>query len=519
MPGGGKTKIANRQPYQQVGPSRRTRIYFQGRLPHRLRRHQQRNENRVYIRGRISPVLNYLVAFKQNFFCRLKKASFLPVLFWLLFLLFLVGPVYGFVRLPSQEQMTVRLTGTKNFGEEAVFDRKIEVRVGATAGEALEQAVEIEMAGSYIETIEGIKGDQAEYWFYYLNGVMANVFAHSYKLYPGDIQHWDFHNWTSYVMGPSAMIGFFPEPCLHGYKGRVVPTTVVYAPGFNEEAQRLKNKLLNSGVQNVRAKEMPALTVNEKEGHNLFLIGLASSPLIKELNQVFQKREVIYFAHNEIIIRNYEGKTGATYGSGHGILQAAQNPWNPKGSLACEGVVWAVSGLDEPGVKRAVNVLINHSEKLKHTFAAVVGKEKVIKAPVTSKGIKVLTVQTEEGILDAKQKKETKEALEKQTSAIDIKDQDKKAAPKAPETNTGSKKQAETNETKTKMREESLTKNSSLSKANKTPEDSRLTPVTAKSGSPALKNNQPLTGFWWLIPLVIVIGAGVWWIKKKRRPY
>lgn len=56
----------------------------------------------------------------------------------------------------------MRITGTKNFGEEVVFDRKIEVRVGATAGDALEQAAKIEMAGSYIETIEGIKGDQTE---------------------------------------------------------------------------------------------------------------------------------------------------------------------------------------------------------------------------------------------------------------------------------------------------------------------------------------------------------------------
>jgi hypothetical protein len=309
-------------------------------------------------------------------------------------------------------------------------------------------------------------------------------------------------------MGPSAMIGFFPEPCLHGYEGRVVPTTVVYAQGFYEEAQRLKNKLLKYGVQNVQVKKMSALTVNEKESHNLFLIGLASSPLIKELNQVFQEREVIYFAHNEIIIRNYKGKTGTTYGSGYGILQAAQNPWNPKGSLGCEGVVAVISGLDEPGVKRAANVLINHSEKLKYAFAAVVGKEKVIKAPVTSSGIKVLTVQTEEGISEQKQKKETKEALEKQTPVLDLKNQDKKAASKTPETKT-KKIEASTD----------TNKNFSLSKTNKAPKDNQLTPVTTKSNSKAIKNNKHLTDFWWIIPLAIVIEAGIWWIKKKRRPY
>jgi hypothetical protein len=130
----------------------------------------------------LNAVLNYLVALNQNFFCWLKKAPLLPALALLFLLLSLVGPVYGFVKLPSKEQMSIRIIGTKNFGEEIVFDRRVEVRVGATAGEALEQAAKIEMDGSYIEAIEGIKGNQTEYWFYYLNGVMANVFAHSYKL-------------------------------------------------------------------------------------------------------------------------------------------------------------------------------------------------------------------------------------------------------------------------------------------------------------------------------------------------
>lgn len=166
--------------------------------------------------------------------------------------LFLATLAYGFVRLLSKERMAVRVIGTKNFEEEVVFDQEVGVRVGAAAGEALEQAVKIELASSYVETIEGIEGGQTQYWFYYLNGIMANFFVHNYKLYPGDVQRLDFHDWTSYVMDPSAVVGYFPKLCVHGYGGKIVPTTVVvYAPGFSEEIQRLKNKLLDLGVKNV----------------------------------------------------------------------------------------------------------------------------------------------------------------------------------------------------------------------------------------------------------------------------
>ncbi|GAI85551.1 unnamed protein product, partial [marine sediment metagenome] len=36
------------------------------------------------------------------------------------------------------------------------------------------------------------------------------------------------------------------------------------------------------------------------------------------------------------------------------LIQATQNPWNPKGIGACENVVWLVSGTDEAGVKDAI---------------------------------------------------------------------------------------------------------------------------------------------------------------------
>jgi len=413
----------------------------------------------------------------------------------LLFLLSLAAPVYGFVRLPSKERMTVRVVGTKNFGEELVFDKQVEVRVGAAAGEALEQAVEIEMAGSFIETIAGIKGDQSQYWFYYINGVMANVFAHGYKLQPGDVQYWDFHDWTFYIHSPSAVLGAFPEPCRQGYGGRVAPTVVVYAEGFQEYALKLKEKLAALGVREMMVKGAGTLTAEEKGKNNLFIIAPAGDGLINELNKHCREREPVYFEGGQVIVRNHKGKPEATYGPGWGILQAVQNPWNPKGSLACEGTVWIVSGVDETGVKRAANVLTGQTEKLKYVFAAAVGNGEMIKAPAGPAGVRTVAVQTEENI-----SRKNQAAAEKQ-------------APPAGE-KTAEKKAGETPAVSDEEQQDS-TQTGELQAGS--PDEPQAGPGEEKpsfDGQP--QSFTGFTGFWWVVLLAAAAGAGAWWLKQKR---
>ena len=455
---------------------------------------------------RTSIVFNYLVAFGRRVPSWLKKAPLFPVLVLFLFSLFLAGPVYGFVRLPSKERMTVRVIGTKNFGGQVIFDQEVEVRVGATAGEALEKAVEIDLAGSYVETIAGIKGDQTQYWFYYLNGVMANVFAHSYRLFPGDIQHWDFHDWTTYVMGPSAMTGYFPEPCLHGYGGKVAPTTIVYADGFQDYAQKLKEKLTVLGVREVVIKEASSLTAEEKERNNLFILAPVGSSLLSELNKHYQAREIIYFGEEKIIVRDHKGKHLQTYGPGFGVLQVIQNPWNPKGSLACEGVVWAVTGFDETGVKRAANVLIGQAERLKNTFAAVVGENQLIKVPVTSDGLKTISVETENGV-----SKQQENAPARALQAEKQEDQeDKVTGEQLGADKTDEHKQSAATENKNEQNGSSEDKQQSLA-GQSLPDETNATGQQA-----ALSRLNKLSGFWWVIPLLALIGAGAWWAKRKK---
>lgn len=393
--------------------------------------------------------------------------------------------------------MTVRVVGTKNFGEQIVFDKEVEVRVGATAGEALEQAVEIDMSGSFIETIAGIKGNQTEYWFYYINGVMANVFAHGYKLQPGDVQYWDFHDWTFYIHSPSAILGAFPEPCRQGYGGKVAPAVVAYAGGFQDEAQKLKEKLVASGVREVAAKDAGTLTADEKKKSNLFIIAPAGSSLINELNKYYREHDSIYFEDGKVIVRDHKGKPAATYGPGWGVLQVTQNPWNPKGSFACEGTVWIISGADETGVKRAANVLAGQPGELKYTFAAAVGNGKMVKAPVGPDGAKTIAVQTEENI-----SRKNKATAEKQVSPKKQASSPAQEKQQASATTDGEQQAGrQPGEPQAGLREEK-------------PSSDRQT-ETGEAGVQSKLFHRPAI-FWWVIPLAAAVGAGAWWLKRKR---
>jgi len=300
-----------------------------------------------------------------------------------------------FVKLPSKEQLPVQISGAKNFGAETLFDQEIAVSAGATAGDALGKVADLDMSGDYIETIDGIRGDQKTYWFYYINGLMANTFAYGYQLQPGDVEYWDFHDWTFYSMGPSAYLGAFPEPCLHGYGGKVAPTVVVCTADFQHEAGLLRDRLTALGVAGVLVEGPQALTVDEKEHDNILIIATAGQPLIASLNEQLKAHGTLYFSGGQIMVRGLTGKDGQAFGPGYGVLDVIQNPWDPRGSWACGSAVWAVTGLDATGVRRAARVLAGFPDGLRHVFALVVGKGMVIESPLGPGAAVTVAMNTE----------------------------------------------------------------------------------------------------------------------------
>jgi hypothetical protein len=285
--------------------------------------------------------------------------------------------------------MAVKIAVTQNFGEKLIFEQSLNIKENTSALDALKQAAPVETSygGGFVSGINGIRSRYAggvtarEDWFFYVNGLISNVGASDYVLQPGDTEQWDFHSWSLHSFTP-AVIGHFPEPFLHGYSGKTRPTVIVYTDKFREEAKNLERKLGELGAHAVGSKEFSALSPNEKENSNLILIGTPDVEAISELNRHW--RELGFFAYFESVnlaVLNASGAVTNNYGSGAGLIQATQNPWNPNGIGAGENVVWLVSGTDETGVKAAIDALINRNTDLRYAHAAVIVSGEIVRIP------------------------------------------------------------------------------------------------------------------------------------------
>jgi hypothetical protein len=285
--------------------------------------------------------------------------------------------------------ITVRVVATRGFGHEVMFDELVEVPSGTSAMAALREVADTGTAygGAFVNVIDGVssgytgtKGTQQD-WFICINGIQSNTGALDYTMHHGDVQRWDFHHWNFRMFIP-AIVGDFPEPFLHGYGGQVEPTIIVYDDGFKQNAEELEDTMIGLGVANVSSQPISELSDDDKRNANLIIIGNTDGEMITELNSVWNR--LGFFAHFEdggLEVYTGTGEKAAEYGPGTGIIQATQSPWNPKGTGACENVVWMISGTDEAGVEDAVEALVNRSDELQHTFAVVLADGEIIKVP------------------------------------------------------------------------------------------------------------------------------------------
>jgi len=269
---------------------------------------------------------------------------------------------------------------TRDFGQELILDETLEVPPGTSAMSALMKVADVDTAygGGFVNSINGVHseftGGQSVQrdWFFYINGITSNAGALDYKMNDGDIQHWDFHDWSFHHFIP-AIAGDFPEPFRHGYGGRTSPTIIVYDNSLKKDAENIERSLARLGVSDISTKRFSELSENEKESCNLILLGTVDNEPISELNRLWQRLGFFaYFKDGNIVTFDSKGEVSAVYETGAGLIQATQSPWNPKGIGACENVVWLVSGTDAIGVKNALDTLIDNYTEFKYACAVVV---------------------------------------------------------------------------------------------------------------------------------------------------
>jgi hypothetical protein len=310
----------------------------------------------------------------------------LPLTFVLLLLAaILAGCPVQPADLDNTEQASVTVVVTRDFGRELILAEEVAIEDGTDAMTALQSAAEVETkyGGGFVKAINGLSSQEAKRldWFYYINGISLSLGAKDYALRDGDVEQWDLRDW-GYLQFVPAIIGAFPQPYLNGLKGEPKTAAVVYDEPLAEEAAALAAKLEEWGVTTVTLNGAETLSDGVKEESNLIILAGADNRLILELNELPKKLGFFTcMEEGKITALDGKGDQSGEYGAGWGLIQATQNPWNPKGVGSGESVVFMVTGSDAEGIRSAVQALIDNSDGLRYAYAALVNNNEIIKIP------------------------------------------------------------------------------------------------------------------------------------------
>ena len=281
---------------------------------------------------------------------------------------------------PSASNVTV--AACLYFGDVVLFDKPFSLSGSTTAMDALKSvsSVETSYGGGFVESINGHRslfrsGENVD-WFYTINGFSAEVGAEQYILHPGDIEIWDYHAWDTY--GKTAIIGAWPEPLIHGYRGVVRDTIIVYQSGVKDEAEKLASFLENRGVT-VKVTTWGEVSEEEKESYNLILLGDSSFTPIDDIFSIADRLNLYTYIHDgEIKVSSADSPTQEGC-----VVIATNSIYNPKGTAVNENIIFIVAGTDISKVKDGVNALLN-PDSIRYRYAAIVDGNNVIPVPSPS---------------------------------------------------------------------------------------------------------------------------------------
>lgn len=273
----------------------------------------------------------------------------------------------------------VELSVTRDFGQRALGSRarRDKVRESDTVMRFLQGArkVTTRFGGGFVQSIDGLAGNQtAEHdWFYYVNGSEASVGAADYKLNPGDVVQWDFHDWHATQHVP-AIVGAYPEPFVHGMKGKRLPARLECEDEDSAACREVNDRLgklgvpITSSVIGAPAGEATLRVIVAKfkaaeqvRGADALTSGPATSGVYARFDS----------AGTSLSLLDSAGRAVRVAPPGTGLVAATQQ--------AAQPITWLVTGVDDAGVKSAAEILDPVS--LRNAFAVAATPSGVVRLP------------------------------------------------------------------------------------------------------------------------------------------
>ena len=234
--------------------------------------------------------------------------------------------------------------------------------------------------GRFVNAIGGLSssssGDSRRDWFYYVNGIEADVGAAEKRLSPSDRVWGDHHEWSAAMRVP-AVVGSFPEPFLHGEEGKRYPVRIDCAQDATETCDRVAEELDAAGIA-------PSTTaLGAPAGKEVLRVVVGNWPEVREDAAARQIEEgpaksgvFARFAGGasglELLELDERGRVRGRLTRDAGLVAATR--------FEEQVPTWVVTGVDAAGVERAARLL--NERTLRDRFAVASDGPNPIPLPV-----------------------------------------------------------------------------------------------------------------------------------------
>lgn len=296
-------------------------------------------------------------------------------------------------RTVSSGPSDIYLSVTTDYGNTLIFENTIPYEEGWTVYDVMmsETTIDTDYGGSFISGINGVsssmKGADGRRWdwFYYVNGVCADVGPLDYEMQPGDSIWWDYHGWQGSGAANSTVTGGYQALFTLGYDGRSGQVQLIFADGYEETAAAIGEQMEAMGADGIRLQGLESSEglISDRIGPTLVIgdwQGLSQVAFLSDLNERYEKTGQFQYYSNSgtLDLMSPLNETAMTLEQGSGSI------FTHGEGLGDENPLWILTGTDNEGVAKAAELLTKNRDVLRNTYSLAVEGDTVITLPMVT---------------------------------------------------------------------------------------------------------------------------------------
>ncbi len=283
----------------------------------------------------------------------------------------------------NQEEKWIHLVISKDFGREIIFNKEVSIGDNDSIMKVLSNHLEIETKfnGTFVNGINGmvstfdVKNGQQLDWFYYVNGISADVGANDYFLRSQDCVWWDYHEWGK-GLNISSVIGQFPEPFVNGYQQHPKEVNILSTGNhyygidqyFEEENIAFHISVFES--YDFEKAKTPTIVIMKTED-------IEKNNFIKEINANYDKAGLFGQVNkNDIKLYNHLKEERTAINKNGALVQSFAV------GLGNHNPLWLIVGHDEMAIQYAVDVLVKETDSIQWMNSFAVNDKMIIRLPM-----------------------------------------------------------------------------------------------------------------------------------------